>query len=352
MRAVTAIVLGLALALCCQMYILSQTIHYSGGDGDHRVLRHNDEASTLKARVADLLVAIQKRDERINMLQQDLADCRQRNEPKETIPNEQQPRYNSTDKHQFPPSMSSFLHGVSRIRKTEFMDTFDYGLPDVTDAEREAGQSEVLLLYNTEAAMPSTSNTFADGSFAGPLLSVQDATEKCETLNIVSIGDSKESSEMFVGSQCLALVGHEQMYHVQRFVKMNNDNFKLVQRETIKERKTGNYISQYKFDTEEDASSPARLHREFLTKYLPYVDTLKSRLKPVLESISVNNTVVVMVCNKDQSSLLHNFACACRAKGIQIDNVVIFPTDKETERLAQELGFATFYDEEVSKHSV
>jgi hypothetical protein len=54
-----------------------------------------------------------------------------------------------------------------------------------------------------------------------------------------------------------------------------------------------------------------------------------------------------MVCNKDQSSLLHNFACACRSKGIHTENVVVFPTDEETESLAQALGYTTFFDKEV-----
>jgi len=346
MRPVAAIVLGLALILCCQFYMLNQAI----SSGDRRALyaeQQHNEVTMLKARVAELLVGIQTSDDRVRVLQNELASCRWNQKKEETKDAaKRHTNSNATAAPAFPSTMSSFLHGVSRIRKEEFIKTFDYGLPDITDRERQAGQSEVLLLYNTEAAVPSSASDNA-GGFAGPLLSVKEATQKCKTLNIVSIGDPKESSDMFVGAQCLALVGHEQMYHVQRFVKSDNDNFGLVQREIIKERKTGNYAGRYMFETENEETSPARLHREFLAKYLPYVDTLKARLKPVLESIAINNTVVVMVCNKDQSSLLHNFACACLAKGIQLDNVVVFPTDKDTSSLAQELGFATFYDEEV-----
>ena len=36
---------------------------------------------------------------------------------------------------------------------------------------------------------------------------------------------------------------------------------------------------------------------EFLLSYLSRIEELKSRLKPILEGIAINNTVVVMTCN-------------------------------------------------------
>lgn len=357
MRALLGIVVGLAFALCCQLYVLHRVIDSTSPD---RILRTtneqtNDETSRLNPRVAGLLVALQEKDLYIASLQRQLNDCRQVQSKRTAVASNS----NSTNTIQrFPATMTSFLHGTSRIPKAEFLEVFDYGLPKVTDDDREAGESEVLLLYNTEAALPSSSksssrNNKNDDGFAGPLRNIKEATAKCKTLNIVSIGDPNESSDIFVGAQCLALVGHQQMYHVQRFVQRDDNRFDLVQRETIQQRKTGDYIGQYKFEEEDNEASPARLHREFLSMYLPQVDTLKSRLEPILKKVAINNTVVVMVCNKDQSSLLHNFACACRAKGIPIQNAIVFPTDKETEQLAKELGFATFYDEKVRfKHEL
>ena len=46
--------------------------------------------------------------------------------------------------------------------------------------------------------------------------------------------------------------------------------------------------------------------------------------------------------------LLVNFACSSRARGIDLGNVLVFPTDKETKELAEGLGLTTFYDEKVS----
>lgn len=233
------------------------------------------------------------------------------------------------------------------MEKDEFLQTFDFGLPQVTDDAREASQKEVLLLYHSPDAIPSSFPKEIEFA-GGPLLSVEDATQKCTTLNVVSIGDAKTSSELFLGSKCLALVGHEQMYHVQRFVK-DETGFRLVQRETI-QKKNGQFEGRYTF-AEDSENTPARLHWAFLSNYLPYMDTLRQKLKTVLENIAIDNTVIVMVCNLEQSTLLVNFACACRARGIATSNLIVFATDQETAKLATELNFASFYDKEVRRAS-
>lgn len=347
------ILMGIAIAIvlivCVQVFSLHLAI--ASEASDRSLFLHTGncerEVSFLQDRIASLLRELQERDSELMLLQTELSQCRAARTTKADVLHGCA-KANATG-NIIPSAMSSFLHGVARIRKDDFLKAFDYGLPGVTEPDREAGQSQVLLLYNTEAAVPSwNDSTHAHDGFAGPLLSVDDATKTCPTLNVVSIGRPQESSDMFVGSQCLALVGHEQMYHIQRFVRNEHSTFELIQREAIKEELTGKYASRYQFEADVDKTSPAQLQSKFLEQYLPQVDTLKSRLKPILENVASNNTVVAMVCNQDQSSLLHNFACSCRAKGIANDNVVVFPTDKQTERFAQEIGFATFYDEEVS----
>ena len=47
------------------------------------------------------------------------------------------------------------------------------------------------------------------------------------------------------------------------------------------------------------------------------------------------------------AELLVNFACSSRARGFDLGNVLVFPTDKETKDLAEGLGLTTFYDEKV-----
>jgi hypothetical protein len=49
--------------------------------------------------------------------------------------------------------------------------------------------------------------------------------------------------------------------------------------------------------------------------------------------------------NAGQSELLSNFVCAARSRGFDIGNVLVFPTDEETNKLARGLGLATYFDE-------
>jgi hypothetical protein len=51
------------------------------------------------------------------------------------------------------------------------------------------------------------------------------------------------------------------------------------------------------------------------------------------------------VCNFGQSQLLLNFACAARARGLDVSSVLVFATDQETKDLAQSVGLTAFFDE-------
>jgi hypothetical protein len=54
-----------------------------------------------------------------------------------------------------------------------------------------------------------------------------------------------------------------------------------------------------------------------------------------------------MVCNHGQSELLMNFVCSTRARGINTKNILVFATDEETKAIAESMGLAAFYDEQV-----
>jgi hypothetical protein len=82
-----------------------------------------------------------------------------------------------------------------------------------------------------------------------------------------------------------------------------------------------------------------------LTKYFSALSEVTGRLKPLLQSIARDNTVVVMVANVGVIELLTNFVCAAKSKGISIDHIVVFATDEEGKRVAEELGMTVFYDE-------
>ena len=71
-------------------------------------------------------------------------------------------------------------------------------------------------------------------------------------------------------------------------------------------------------------------------------------LKGVAKRVARDNTIIVLTCNMGQSELLMNFVCNAKAKGLDVGNVLVFPTDEETKDLAEGLGLATFHDDRVS----
>ena len=89
---------------------------------------------------------------------------------------------------------------------------------------------------------------------------------------------------------------------------------------------------------------------EIVGLYLKNLDTVVEELEPILSSIAIDNTVIVLVCNFGQSELLVNFVCSSHARGFDISNVIVFSTDQETHDLAQGLGLASYFDHRVRAH--
>ena len=76
------------------------------------------------------------------------------------------------------------------------------------------------------------------------------------------------------------------------------------------------------------------------------VNAIRARLKETLAKMDVK-TVVVMTCNHGQSELLLNFVCSAKARGFDLKNVLVFPTDVETKELAEGTGLHAFYEESI-----
>ena len=89
------------------------------------------------------------------------------------------------------------------------------------------------------------------------------------------------------------------------------------------------------------------LHRKILSIYLENLKEMQNELKSTLQKIAVDNTVVVMTVNKGQSELLMNFVCSALSKGLNLSNVILFPTDLFSKGIADGLGLATFYNDKV-----
>ena len=89
------------------------------------------------------------------------------------------------------------------------------------------------------------------------------------------------------------------------------------------------------------------MHQEIMRTYFHNLNKIRDELDAILKKIAVNNSVVVMTVNKGQSELLINFACSARARGFNLDNVIVFPTDKFSKDISDGLGLATYYSREV-----
>ena len=172
-----------------------------------------------------------------------------------------------------------------------------------------------------------------------PLLSATQATENCDTMNVIFTNNPGQSR------QCLALVGSQyQSYHVHRYMRRGNSggiNNKLPLIVTSRGLTKGGKV-EFPPPTPQEVLE----HQKELKNYLNNVDDIRNRLKEKLTKMGVK-TVVVLTCNHGQSELLINFVCSSKARGFDLNNVLVFPTDIETKHLAEGMGLHTFYEESI-----
>ena len=112
----------------------------------------------------------------------------------------------------------------------------------------------------------------------------------------------------------------------------------LIQTQTdLEPRRTNTHIVELPFFSN---------HQEKLLTYLNEAEGMKARLKPILAAMN-SKAIVVLTCNHGQSELLMNFVCSARARGFDLNNVLLFPTDLETKQLAEGIGLTSFYEEKI-----
>jgi len=249
--------------------------------------------------------------------------------------NQQQDNIIISKKKQTPSFFSSkIVAGISKTDRNEFLSHFDYGLPQ--DQERHS--SEVIVLYSDSEAMP---NSLVEATATNkdiPVMGALEATENCDKLKVVVAG--KASGPLH---QCIAVIEGVESFHIQNWMRMSTTD---VYDKSYPLRHVGRGMQANGVNT---FIPPKTNHIEqnwkLLRNYLGTVDDVLTRLRPIAKRIARNNTIVVMVCNLGQSSLLVNFACAARSKGLDLSGVLVFCTDEETLGIARGLGFAAFYDE-------
>jgi hypothetical protein len=225
---------------------------------------------------------------------------------------------------------------MSRVQRDDFAKKFDMGVPlDVTTETN----NEVLVFYSSDTALPN--DPFAAKEAASqttmPLLKAEDATENCDYLNVILTDHSNGRR------QCVALFGQYEAFHIQKFMRLPESG-KLDSSLPLRLVNRGAQSSGRKSQKPPDKEDTLK-YWAILTKYLDSLDSVLAQLRPIAESVAVNNSIVVLVCNFGQSELLLNFICAAQSRGIALSSVLVFATDEETRDLAKAHGLAAFYDE-------
>ncbi|KAL7539259.1 hypothetical protein ACHAXR_010753 [Thalassiosira sp. AJA248-18] len=242
----------------------------------------------------------------------------------------------------FSKSVSHFAQGLARVAKDDLMRTFDFGVPPNANTE----DLDALILYNKKEALPSDENVaraarYEDPTKPLPFLTANTATENCDTMNVILIDNPGNTR------QCFALVGGQyQSYHVHRWMRRNDGNYQKLNAAMPLKPVSRGLTAAGKLEFPAPAHKAVRRSQERLLTYLTEADGIKSRLNQLLQKMN-QKAIVVLTCNHGQSELLMNFACSARARGFDLRNVLVFPTDLETKELAEGLGLTTFYEESL-----
>lgn len=242
-------------------------------------------------------------------------------------------------KMRFPDTLSGLIAGVAQVNRSEFAELYDVGVPWKAS---EPGNAAVLLMYSAQSSLP-------DGHPGSgvPAYQAKDATKNCNSMKVI-LTDPNESH------RCLAIVGQWESYNAYKFQRLAlKSDGPAKPAATHPMQRTNESTLQLVGAWENNDKRPAMLppsgyHRDRGSKlFVDYWSKRRatlSRLRPVAAKAANkhNNTVVVMITNWGQSSLLHNFVCSARSNHIDLSSVVLFGTDNSTVELGRSLGLNVF----------
>lgn len=254
----------------------------------------------------------------------------------------------------FPRGARDFASGALRVSRDEMLATYDFGVP----IKPITTETDAIILYNTPKALPS-SGKLKQAAMSGQSnevakASVRDAMENCDAMNVVFTSPNNMR-------ECHLVIGGFESYHINRWMRM--PDFATADRKhrqldrSLPLRHVGRIVKAQgvdEFDLPDVWRNFKRRERGFVLEhfdrfrvFLENKDRVLKDLKKLLADRNVvrENTVVVLTVNAGQSELLSNFICAARSRGLDTGNILVFPTDEVSYKLAQGLGVATYYDE-------
>jgi len=281
----------------------------------------------------------------------DLSMREKENQPQEQFSKQDTP----TSKQEFPKSIKKLVMDYATVPRENFNAQMEIGTPmdDTKD-----GSEEVLVLYTDPKTLPfkkGKGKKQDTGEKHG--LDTATALENCHTVKVILQEPAGKKR------QCIAIVPQWESYHVHKFMRMPE---KITSTTQVGTEYPLRYVGRTMMDNGRVSSVPTlKKHinpsNDALVKYLQHLDTSLDALKPLLEQavakhqtaddtsavMKKSKVMVVMVCNKGQAHLFHNFVCNARAKGLDLSRIIMFATDQYTVKLATDLGIPVFYDETI-----
>jgi len=180
-------------------------------------------------------------------------------------------------------TMGRFAVAMGAVSKQEFTELYDLGVP----LDRvSSGSEDMLMLYSSSKALP---NNFGEDFNQIVHLDAKDAVENCEFLNILLTDHGNRK-------QCIAIVPQYESYHLQKWMRVNPHSGKLDSQAELQLVSRGHQTNGLDQFEPPDLRRDTRKHWQMLERYFANVDDVLDELKPLLQKIAIDNTVIVMVC--------------------------------------------------------
>ncbi|KAL7493576.1 hypothetical protein ACHAWT_004447 [Skeletonema menzelii] len=268
---------------------------------------------------------------------------------------------NTNTEKLFPDTVRSYAAGLLSVSGKDFLSdpNYDFGVP----FKNGYGSADALIVYNSERAIPDSLRrdaTYGDEHGHIAKTSVSTALSNCDAMNVIfmPLGHTQTRPSM---NDCYAIAGNFEDYHINRWFRMPNFDTTNKRERALQHSLPLRHFGRVtlpqgvtEFDLPElwdnyklGKKGFLLQHFDALRTFFENVDTVQQELRELITKRKAvrNNTVIVMTVNIGQSELLANFVCAARSRGLDISNVVVFPTDLESKTLAEGLGMTTYFDE-------
>ena len=268
----------------------------------------------------------------------------------------------------------SFIQGMTRVSKQEFMSTFDnFGLATLeSTTPTNNDDDEVLIIYNHAKSVPPTLQHSSKSAAAGVtprFKNITEAIQNCDSLNIqfthTPIGFHPQCHLWITAS-----TNNLPSFYIDRYMRVllqqqENNHHKLFDHNSplkhVGAISTPNGVDRFDLPKFHPIISA---HWKALLQFFEHADDVMTDVQSLLKENGIqpptpaelrhineaytNETITVMTVNQGQSDLLVNFFCAAKSRNLNLHRVLVFVTDEESKQLVEDfskdLGVMVYYD--------